>query len=401
MKIKYSIHIFSWLGVIILFSSVLRFDAFFEDSNRYIPYRIVVLCSLIFLAITFFRGHKFKRDTVILLVILMAVVIFLHFFWLRSFDSAVEFINSLLSYYYVILGSVMTVYFCKYYSFDGLLSIRRYFLTLSSIIFIVETGIRFLYPELALADSMDPSVVKERMVGGPSSDNFFYFKYGSIMFHDSNYVGLNAIPLLILSLVNKDRRILFSSIFSVIILFSLSRSAWIVTILIFAIWFIRANRFLINAMYMFGIPLSLAAIYVLYGVVSEDRSFLTKVALFSALGNASDIPLTNFLFGFGYEIGSYIYSPGSSAYAHALIPLLLGEVGLVGMIVFFLSWSYLIYRFGFVVFLNFVAMFVCGLSLGDPWELIYYVVPIFSAYMFRRAKQVNMGYPDRAVAELI
>lgn len=62
------------------------------------------------------------------------------------------------------------------------------------------------------------------------------------------------------------------------------------------------------------------------------------------------------------------------AYAHALIPLLLGQFGLIGLFLYLSVLAYLSYKAGFFGWLLFLVIMLSGLSLADPWQILNYFV---------------------------
>src|SRR5690606_3785470 len=107
-------------------------------------------------------------------------------------------------------------------------------------------------------------------------------------------------------------------------------------------------------------------------ILIQDSSFNTKINIFYSLNTIAEHGLINILFGYGVEAGGFIYSYKEGAYAHALIPLLIGQFGLIGLIAYFSFLIYLSFKVGFYGWLLSFAIFVSGLSLSDPWQVLNY-----------------------------
>lgn len=373
---------------LLILSTVLRFDSIFDGANRFIPYRVTILSIIVVFLFSFCFNNEMrvKLTNFKYSVILALFVLIFNFFWAHRYDDFIVFINGLLSFLYVIGGVLLVVRLSETLCINYLLKLRVIFLSISVFIFSIEAYIRFYHPELGLNSNMDVGIITERMAQGVSNDNFFYFKYGSVMFFDSNYIGLNLLPLIILSLVDYRYRKLFLLFLSVLVILSLSRSAIFGFLSIFFLWFAYLHRRNPVFIYLLSSVMGPILIYFVYGLVKDDASFITKIAIFESLSIAGDVTALELLFGFGLDKGPFIYSPNDNAYAHALIPLLLGQVGIIGCIVYFITWFFLIYRYGLPMFLGFFVLNLCGLSLADPWEVTYFYISVLSSVIFGRKK---------------
>ncbi|PSU50936.1 hypothetical protein C9J12_02925 [Photobacterium frigidiphilum] len=393
--IKFKLNKFDFSEVILLIlvtSTIFRFDAFFAGANRYIPYRITIICLFLFIVRRFFfTEDRFKASLTSLkaLTFLAVAVAVFNLLWFFRFDTLTSFFNSVLSFLYIIGGVALLSALLKEVSFSFVLKVRLIFLFLSCIIFSIETYIRFIHPELGLNENMDSNVVIDRMSAGVQADTFFYFKYGSIMFFDSNYVGLNILPIVILALSNDKYRKLYIIWLSILVAFSLSRSACLGLLMIYTLYFIKWQRKYTPFVFIIIALLLPFAGYEVYDFFKNDSSFLTKIAIFQSLDLITQVSIFDFLFGFGLEKGPFIYSPNDAAYAHALIPLLLGQIGLVGLLIYFLSWVGMILYFGFPMLVAFITLNFCGISLADPWEVIYFFIPLFSSFIYKNTVELR------------
>ncbi|ENN9980421.1 hypothetical protein ACAS46_002072 [Vibrio vulnificus] len=381
---KFEKFVFSLLVI----STVLRFDSIFDGANRFIPYRVTILSIIAVILFSYIFNNEFKVKLTSLkyCVLLLLVVLVFNFFWVHRHDEFVVFVNGLLSFLYIIGGAYLIIRLSSYLDSCYLFKFRVIFLSISIIIFSIEAYIRFFHPDLGLNSNMDVDIIKERMSQGISNDNFFYFKYGSIMFFDSNYIGLNLLPLIILTLVHHKYRKIFLFFLCFLVFLSLSRSAILGMASIFFLWLTYLNRRSLVFIYFLLCFLAPFIFYFVYDFVKDDASFITKVAIFKSLYVAGDVTFLELLFGFGLDKGPFIYSPNDDAYAHALVPLLLGQVGILGCAIYFITWFCLISRYGFPMFLTFFVLNLCGLSLADPWEVTYFYISIFSSVIFRRKK---------------
>ena len=97
--------------------------------------------------------------------------------------------------------------------------------------------------------------------------------------------------------------------------------------------------------------------------------------------------IIHILFGYGIDAGAKVYSYKEDAYAHALIPLLLGQFGILGTILFFFFFIYYSFKIGFFGWLLFFAIVFSGFSLADPWQVLNYFVLLIMAHIKRCYRQ--------------
>ena len=123
--------------------------------------------------------------------------------------------------------------------------------------------------------------------------------------------------------------------------------------------------------------------------ILSDSSFQTKINIFENLfSRVDDIDLRTILFGGGYEKGGFLYSPNPAAYAHALIPLLLGQVGVIGCACYVATLAYVATRWHDARYWI-VAFVLTGFSLSDPFEP-YYFLPMVIYVRFRNSEKRTM-----------
>ena len=69
----------------------------------------------------------------------------------------------------------------------------------------------------------------------------------------------------------------------------------------------------------------------------SDKSFQSKFDILSSLSKIKDTPILTVLFGNGTK-GYTLYSYEVGKYAHLLISILLGVLGVFGTIMYFITW---------------------------------------------------------------
>ncbi len=252
-------------------------------------------------------------------------------------------------------------------------------LSLSFIAYLlIETLIRFSYGDI-LSTNMKVYNV-ESLDGLIHQGGFYKYKLGSPFFQDSNFVGLFSLATLILvvELSRYTRKLvkLKYILLSLVVILTLSRALY-VTVLVMIFYMKVLNNidfrklviylllsFLICSIFMFSI----------LTVFENDHSFITKFNVWSDFYNKFfEINSISFLFGHGFDVGKYIFSYNQGSSSHSMVPQLVGEIGLIGTIVYITS-LYLFLRSANYGTLYFFIILLIGFSLFDPWEPMYFLV---------------------------
>lgn len=193
------------------------------------------------------------------------------------------------------------------------------------------------------------------------------------MFVDSNYVGIFMLGITILAreivlIVNKYKLLY---LFSTVLLFlSLNRSTVIAFLIYIA--FCKINKSRINNIFLYAFLLLLSFVLFLY---NKDFliSFISQRAFsYNHLNDIWNMQIKEIFFGLGMNKGAYVFT--SPFYAHALITLLLGIGGIIGLIIFFIYWIYIYIkeRGGALKFL--LPFFISGFSLFFLFDPMIYVL---------------------------
>ena len=248
--------------------------------------------------------------------------------------------------------------------FDLELVVYR-FLILSSVFLLFEAGIRF--------SDMSQEVF---------SLNFYIYKVNSPFFFDSNTTGVFACICFVVSLYFKgnlyrERSRLFSLplIFSAFAVLSLSRASIITVCIVLLVYFFRRFSllwqilivFLLTITFLFGFESVITGLWL-------DGSGWSKMESFARIPEiAGKLSFNSMLFGNGVDAGSYTYSYLEGSYAHSLIPMLLGQVGLLGMLLYAVFFLYIMFLTKGKTLLFMVILIVQGFSYLHPfYEFLFF-----------------------------
>lgn len=364
-------------------SIVLRFDFLFGGANRFVPFRVLMLLTLFWFFAQFFepfRPSRLSKATLLFLSIFLLYFSLAHLYWVDSMESLGPFLRNQFHFVYILAGYFLTNYLATDLSKDRIQTLVKFIIGLVLTVVSLETSLRYLMPTLDL-NSESTDYLIEIYTGaqqGLSLDTFYFFKMSSVMFFDSNYVGAFLLIFFALHLFvdyrSYLRRNLVSAIFLLLIFFTLSRAAIFVIGLWLAFNFWNSRSFVPK--WVFVIICVMASILTLFiiqdNVAFTDGSFITKIQILEGLSGFFEQDFPTALFGIGYEVGGYLYSYMSGGYAHIHLAILLGELGLIGTLIYFAYWYFIGIQSGSKVLYIFIPFFIVGLSLADPWEVGYF-----------------------------
>ncbi|OCH05716.1 hypothetical protein [Aliivibrio fischeri] len=365
----------------------IKLGFFFGGASRYIPLRVTILFFLFSLVWSFVNNKNILSYK---LIVSSIIYFSLSLTFILVWSFHVDDFNGLLSKY--ILGFIFPyLIFINIYIATKFLNVceidRTIKIYIISGLFLItiDTMIRLIHPEFAFKG--DPDEFSAELL----RDSFYIFKYGSIMYLDSNYVALHL--LVILSLIYNvffGRLKFFLIIITVsLILLSFSRSAYLGVLLFFLVLFFKNQKML--GKWFLVILFSLFSLFLVFyfsynNFNSSDVSLNSKFEIFDSLSKVDIYNIYIVLFGIGFEVGGYLYSFREGAYAHALVTLLLGEVGIFGLIMYIGFILYALNKYFNELVTIVPVMLLCGMSLIYPWDSIY----IYSISILIYKKNLSM-----------
>ena len=87
------------------------------------------------------------------------------------------------------------------------------------------------------------------------------------------------------------------------------------------------------------------------------------------------------LFGYGLLDGGYAISYQEGKYAHALVPVLLGQIGIIGLLVYLISFTIMCFKSGTHGIVLLFSFLITGISLVDPWQIIYFWSALYMLHL--------------------
>ncbi len=349
----------------------IKLSFYFNGASRYIPLRATIILSILCLMIvTLKRKIYFNRRYLNLFIIYIIISILFILSWTVNFgydlaDIAKLSINFIFPILIIFNISIANTIYGRFI----LDKMGRMYCISSMILIMVETSLRFFAPHYAYRG--DEFYFQQAV----DSASFYLFKYSSIMYTDSNYVALHLLvlfPLAYLVFKKKSFKKLSIIVFILLIL-ALSRSAYIVVFLMFIVYTFKnykLSKYIITLIILLS-PIFIYIIDMSFTGIS-DGSFQTKITLFEKILIPFDnMNLLEILFGKGFDFGAFTFSFRQGEYAHALIPLLFGEMGVLGLFIYlFILWSTLTVCGPLAKYIV-IIIIVCGFSLVYPYDSIY------------------------------
>lgn len=268
----------------------------------------------------------------------------------------------------------------------------------STVVLIAEFLFRVINPSMAIKGDLS-TISNEPSPGGLEigldffeSKAFYAYKYSSIMFYDSNYVGLFALSILICTyfLAFKFRfnllyvLLIFTN--SLLVFLSFSRSAifsmFIISLFYIILYLYNNKKWFLLIFILFSLfSLFSLSLFNIILFISSDESFITKISIFSSMKKFFDFDVLNMLFGYGLLDGGYAISYQEGKYAHALVPVLLGQIGIIGLLVYLISFTIMCFKSGTHGIVLLFSFLITGISLVDPWQIIYFWSALYMLHL--------------------
>lgn len=350
----------------------LKLGFFFDGSSRYLSLRYTFFIFPFLLL--FFFGAKFKINRNIIYCIIYIFIIFFYLFiWSINYNyENVYYIHSLINFLFPLLVVLNLCLFAKFLNKNIFLKAGKIYIIVTLLLVMLDTYVRIFYPEYAYKGDYKDFLLEQ------SRDSFYIYKYGSIMYLDSNYVALSILLIIGMNpFVFSGKVKYFIFIFCLVLLyFTFSRAAYFGLFLMFLFWIFTKFNFRSKTILLFLIVVYMMFFLVMYlsSNYKLDDSLFTKIVIFASLNKLYDFEFITVLFGCGFDYGDYLFSYKENGYAHALIPLLIGEIGVIGCLLYHSALIYVLYKkISYFLYIIPVMMF-CGLSLIYPWDSMYFFV---------------------------
>lgn len=336
------------------------------------PIYYAMFLSLFFISIGFVLGEKFtfRVEKITIPVILYILYLLITQFFLTENFSVL--INVVMGLFYFLL----TIFCLKGLSKDQQLKIIYYFLILSIGLLIVECVWRLSHPMF-----IDPNNPKFNVFKKPELLIYAY-KFRSIMYVDSNFVGVFVLCLYFLcSYLNKKRKYIkyLKIILFILAVLSLSRAV-IVTIIFYELLFLLIKKYgVLRVIIFFSVFILGFLISVLY-YFKDDASFMTKFNIISiTFDYLEKADLKNILLGVGMANAKDYLNIGS----HNLFVTIFLDSGLLGFIFYLLMLIQIVIKTNYKALYVVLPFILAGMSFS-PHAVPYFYCILGFIYTFEK-----------------
>lgn len=169
--------------------------------------------------------------------------------------------------------------------------------------------------------------------------SFYNFK-GNSFYSDTNFLALviqNFALVCFFLYKNFNDKKYFRNYVQLMFFASLTLSRSVVLtqimLLLFDFYYSKLKKRQFVRFFLLTIIFFVSIIFVFF-LLQNDASFRSKIVIFEGLKKVNDFNFENQLFGFGFGNGEFIYSYRKGDYGHLHIALLLGQEGIIGVIMF-------------------------------------------------------------------
>nr|WP_294872390.1 hypothetical protein [uncultured Pedobacter sp.] len=237
---------------------------------------------------------------------------------------------------------------------------------------VVESFYRITHP-VFLIDTTGGSAVEVEDAG------IYPFKFSSIMYQDSNFVGIFIICLFFLAyyiynyVEARKIYVYIMLLLFILILLTLARAAISSTVVFFLFFFISKRIGFYRTVFIFGLIGILFKLLFLQSV-EEDGSLQSKFMIIERTASFIEkAPLNEIVFGVG--IGNTVKYLGIGA--HNFFVTYIVETGFLGLTILMFFWGYLVYCSKGKVLYVMLPFLVAGMSLaGHAIPFLYTVFAI-------------------------
>lgn len=322
---------------------------------RYFP---ILLCVAILTVFQPLRGLKSSQSFKIVLTLNIFCLLLLVFISFIGNSPPEEFLFDFVKLFLAFISSIWFFYFVIHSSSQTIYkSIITMTLIVQSVMIIVLYD---LYSDFSFSSF---------------TENFYRYKTNTIHFYDSNALAIyglvNFSVLLYFYRFHKKTRFLKLLLYSFIplLMFCVSRSVIIaLSCILLYDQYKRLTKFLKFILITIIILLFLFNYSSLFGLVDSDGSGKTKLNIYLELIELFPAQnLRTILFGEGINLGNYTYSYEYGKYSHALVPMLLGQFGFIGTLIYFLYFYLHSLLLSSKNLYSLIPLFIAGLSYLHPF----------------------------------
>lgn len=321
----------------------------------------------------FFYTSKIMISPIYVFFSIFIVLLFIYISFLEQFRVDGNFVFGVVGFFYSLsifnnvtdFGTYANLIMCMLLILSFSVLFNRIVMNDNYLLLILIGVVFCLYIFESIYRITHPEINEAMLANADESLMFYQYKFNSIMFFDSNFVGLSLISFIaFIDIVYTNNKLKFFLIFFAVVLLilTLSRAAYIAVAFYFPLKYFRLKIKIAAVVFILIIGL-----YFFNGILS-DGSFLSKLKILDYFFEyLHSVDLFSFLFGSG--IGSSLDVLGIGS--HNLFVLMIVEYGFVFFVWFLFFVTYNIIKTSMSSFPYWCSIFICGFSLGSIYPFVF------------------------------
>jgi len=351
---------------------IIPFSGFYITKLSLSPIYLFILIGVYLSTILIFLNNKIKlsKELTLAIILLFYFLVFQQIFSKPNISAYVNFSFSIVVFIvsYMILNKTNS----------------------NTIINLSEKLIFFSIPLLvyeAYYRITNPIFFVDFAAKGRDDLDFYYFKINSIMYQDSNFVGLFILSLFFFLLYLKQftlKKYYVSFSLLVILIFTTISRASILSLILFSFLYIFRQK-----IYKYRIVtfiFSVISVFVLFPILLKyrtiDDSFSTKFEIFDrTFEYISSANLMHLLFGVGFGNAVDVLDMG----AHNFFVTYLVESGFIGLVLVVIFWLYILFKTKLKVGIVMFPFLLNGMSVASG--AIPYLYAMFAVILVLESRR--------------
>ncbi len=330
----------------------------------YLPLWIISLCicSILFAFFIIHKGKIFSISQIVLPIIYIFFTLVSQFFLLDNKENQFSIFSILIP----ILFYILIISLAKKLSEKEIIYILKFIIIFSIPILLLEATYRISNP-IYIIDGVDIRTLS-------SYFHFYSYKFNSILFEDSNFVGVMIVVLfsvvLYLEDLLKKKLLVLKLLLFIFVILTLSRASILVFIFMYILFYTKNLNYRPIKLLIIITGIMLGTI--IFALSLKDDSFNTKLLMFNLF--ADYIHYTspfNLLFGIG--IGEHASNEYSLMYHNIIFQHIMDE-GILGFTLLFIFWLQTIRKSNYKNLFIFIPFIMLGMSVVGHTIAYFYVV---------------------------
>lgn len=345
---------------------IITFSGFYLFKLISPVYIIFILGIFFCLTIFIFKFKNFNDVIFNLFIVYLIYIILRNRFTVSSSNAIYNLIISVI--FYLLSYTCISLLNTK-----QILKISVNFINFSTLLCVMEAVFRLMHPNFS------------------HNDNFYAYKVSSLMYLDSNFVGLFIVSIYFFVIyLHKEFNLKLcfqSTVLFILGILTFSRAS-IISIVVFTIVILFKNKFRkLKTKYILTIIISCLVLGISIYLFKEDGSFKSKFYIFELTINyIKSAEIIEILFGVGAGNAIQVLGMG----AHNFFITYMVETGILGLTLLLFIWALLLFKTKFKIAYVMFPFILNGMSLTG--YSITYLYAIYAIIYILSKQEIKSGY---------